>query len=241
MTNNKHNHTFRRAALTLLALIMTCAAAWAQEVQTYYIDENGTRHDVTATVVTKYMENLGTDGETTWYVVNENVHLDDSNEITYLHGNVNLIIADGCELKSASGSSGSYNGFRGSGNLTLYGQTAGTGTLSCGQVGFMNITGDFTVCSGMVSVSGGDHNAIRAANFTMRGGSVSITNNTNNDCGIGATGTVNIYGGSVVAMGTNGIEADIVNIYGADVLRVYVLFMQHSWEPLWLRHQVQHL
>ena len=207
----------KRAALTLLALIMTCAAAWADNVSTYYIDENGTRHDVTATVVTTYMDDLGTDGETTWYVVNENIFLYGSNNQTYIHGNVNLILADGCELKPACGSNGPNDGFRGSGNLTLYGQTASTGTLSCGQEGFMNITGDFTVCSGMVSVSGYFYNAIRAANFTMRGGSVSITNNTNNDCGIRATGTVNIYSGSVVAMGTTGIEADIVNIYGGSV------------------------
>ena len=210
-------HNLMRAAMTL-ALILACAAAWAENVETYYIDENGTRHDVTATVVTTYMDNLGTDDETTWYVVNENVFLyDGSNNQTCLHGNVNLIIADGCELKPASGSSGSSDGFRGSGNLTLYGQNAGTGTLSCGQEGFMNITGDFTVCSGMVSVSGNRYNAIRAANFTMRGGSVSITNNTNNDCGIGATGTVNIYSGSVVAAGTIGIAAGTVNIYGGSV------------------------
>ena len=210
-------HNLMRAAMTL-ALIMTCATAWAETVETYYIDENGTRHDVTATVVTTYMDNLGTDDETTWYVVNENVFLyDGSNNQTHLHGNVNLIIADGCELKPACGSNGSEDGFRGSGNLTLYGQTAGTGTLSCGQEGFMNITGDFTVCSGMVSVSGYRYNAIRVANFTMRGGSVSIENNTNNDCGIRATGTVNIYDGSVEAEGTNGIEADIVNIYGGSV------------------------
>ena len=208
----------KRAALTLLALVMTCATAWAETVETYYIDENGTRHDVTATVVTTYMDNLGTDDETTWYVVNENVFLyDGSNNQTCLHGNVNLIIADGCELKPACGSNGSEDGFRGSGNLTLYGQTAGTGTLSCGQEGFMNITGDFTVCSGMVSVSGYRYNAIRVANFTMRGGSVSIENNTNNDCGIRATGTINIYSGSVVAAGTNGIAAGTVNIYGGSV------------------------
>ena len=222
-TNNKMKikslikHNLMRAAMTL-ALIMTCATAWAETVETYYIDENGTRHDVTATVVTTYMDNLGTDDETTWYVVNENVFLyDGSNNQTCLHGNVNLIIADGCELKPASGSSGSSDGFRGSGNLTLYGQTAGTGTLSCDQEGFMNITGDFTVCSGMVSVSGNRCNAIRAANFTMRGGSVSITNNTNNDCGIEATGTVNIYSGSVVAAGSIGIAAGTVNIYGGSV------------------------
>ena len=205
-----------RAAMTL-ALIMACAAAWAETVETYYIDENGTRHDVTATVVTTYMDDLGTDGETTWYVVNENIFLYGSNEQTHLHGNVNLILADGCELQSAAGSNGPDDGFRGSGNLTLYGQTASTGTLSCGQEGFMNITGDFTVCSGMVSVSGNRYNAIRVANFTMRGGSVSIENKTNNDCGIRATGIVNIYSGSVEAEGTNGIEADIVNIYGGSV------------------------
>ena len=210
-------HNLMRAAMTL-ALILACATAWAGTVETYYIDENGTRHDVTATVVTTNMESLGTDGETTWYVVNENVFLyDGSNNQTHLHGNVNLIIADGCELKPACGSNGPNDGFRGSGNLTLYGQTASTGTLSCGQEGFMNITGDFTVCSGMVSVSGNFYNAIRAANFTMRGGSVSITNNTNNDCGIRATGTVNIYSGSVVAAGSIGIAAGTVNIYGGSV------------------------
>lgn len=61
-------HNLMRAAMTL-ALILACATAWAQEVQTYYIDENGTRHDVNATVLT------GTGRLTAdqWYVVNSNV------------------------------------------------------------------------------------------------------------------------------------------------------------------------
>lgn len=57
-TISTNTNILRRAVLTLLALIMTCAAAWAETVETYYIDENGTRHDVTATVVTTYMDDM---------------------------------------------------------------------------------------------------------------------------------------------------------------------------------------
>ena len=38
------------------------------------------------------MDDLGTDGETTWYVVNENNFLYGSNDQTHLHGNGNLIV-----------------------------------------------------------------------------------------------------------------------------------------------------
>ena len=33
-----------RSVITV-ALVLACAMAWAETVETYYIDENGTRHD----------------------------------------------------------------------------------------------------------------------------------------------------------------------------------------------------
>ena len=91
-------HNLMRAAMTL-ALILACAAAWAQEVQTYYIDENGTRHDVTATVLTGNEIYIGTSNQTKWYVVNSNINYSSS---LNCYGNVNIILTDKVNRAAAS-------------------------------------------------------------------------------------------------------------------------------------------
>ena len=74
-TISTNTNILRRAVLTLLALIMTCAAAWAETVETYYIDENGTRHDVTSGGNLQIIDMLGriiTNVETSYYGVSTN-------------------------------------------------------------------------------------------------------------------------------------------------------------------------
>ena len=68
----------RRAATALLLCVMTMTVqtAWAENVQTYYIDENGTRHDVNATELT----GTGTLTADQWYVVNSDVTINNSSE-----------------------------------------------------------------------------------------------------------------------------------------------------------------
>lgn len=83
-------HNLMRSVITV-ALVMACATAWAETVETYYIDENGTRHDVTATVLTGNESSIGTSGQTKWYVVNSNISYSSS---FVCFGNVNIILAD---------------------------------------------------------------------------------------------------------------------------------------------------
>lgn len=63
----------RRTAMTLLLMLLTTASAWADTADTYYIDASGTRHDVTATVLTgsdqASITELGSKNTETWYVV----------------------------------------------------------------------------------------------------------------------------------------------------------------------------
>ena len=82
----------RRAALTLLMMVLTTMMAWAESetVDTYFVDADGTRHDnITATPLTG-------GGSTTlaagWYVVNSDISY--TGTIT-LGGDVNIILCDG--------------------------------------------------------------------------------------------------------------------------------------------------
>ena len=168
-----------QAAMTL-ALIMTCAAAWAEDVQTYYIDENGMRHDVTATVLT------GTGALTAnqWYVVNSDVTINsNSGERISCGGNINLILADG---KTFTISSNNIHGIiETSCSLNIYGQENGTGML--------NVTATGT--SGFAIYAYDDVNIV--------GGKVTA----NSDLGYGiysGYGNITISGGQVSASGGNG-------------------------------------
>ena len=60
-------HNLMRAVMTL-ALIMTCAAAWAQTRETVsYIDADGNPQSHEATVLTGNEYTLGSYNQTTWY------------------------------------------------------------------------------------------------------------------------------------------------------------------------------
>ena len=117
----------RRAATALLLCVMTMTVqtAWAETVTTYYVDENGTRHDVNATVLT----GTGTLTANQWYVVNSDVTIDNSSGQIYSYGNIKLILADG---KTFTISSNNINGIINTnyGTVSIYGQEDGTGTLN---------------------------------------------------------------------------------------------------------------
>ena len=198
-------HNLMRAAMTL-ALIMTCATAWAQEVQTYYIDENGTRHDVTATVLTGNESYIGTSNQTKWYVVNSNINYSSS---LNCYGNVNIILADNKTMTVNSSTIIAED-------LTIYGQSEQSGSLNVPTPpSFANNAiycdpGSFIINGGTVNANAdGSMNAIYCfpGNFIINRGTVNATNtSTSTGSGIYAK-YVTINGGNVTANGRDGIFA----------------------------------
>ena len=121
---------------------------------------------------------LGSDGATTWYVVNSNVNY----EAITLIGNVNIILCDGKTMTSDGRSASAIRGNNNS--LTIYGQTAGTGKLEA---------------------QSGEGSGISSGAITINGGNVRATASNN---AINASGDITINGGNVRAMGDSyGIKA----------------------------------
>ena len=172
-------HNLMRAAMTL-ALIMTCATAWAQTTQSVtYIDENGQTQTVNATVLT------GT-GELTanqWYVVNSDVTINNSSERIYSSGNIKLILADG---KTFTISSNNTNGIIcSSGTVSIYGQENGTGTLNVTATGssgnaIYGYNGVNIVGCHITATSTGANGIQSRENITISGGQVSATGGNDN-------------------------------------------------------------
>ena len=193
-----------RAAMTL-ALIVTCATAWATDVQTYYIDENGTSYNVTATVLTGSETSIGTAGETTWYVVNSDITY--NGKISYL-GYPSLILADGKTMTvNNNGDEPAIEGNQAT-KLTIYGQTLGSGSLvasSTSGYAAIKTTGNIEIYGGHVSATG--QRGIKVQYIYIKGGSVSATGTLQ---GITAW-RFYVYGGQVTAMGGegyNGIQSN---------------------------------
>ena len=115
--------------MTLMLVMLTATTAWAETVETYYVDADGTRHDVTATVLTGGESSLGSDGTTTWYVVNSNIS--HTGTVT-LGGDVNIILCDGKTMTVTYTGSGPDNIaiYGESMALHIYGQSLGTGALT---------------------------------------------------------------------------------------------------------------
>ena len=110
--------------------------------QVSYIDANGDTQTVTATVLHGYESSeyyaysatyfLGEEGQTTWYVVEDDIVYDDSLDAPIrIKGNVNLILADGASLTYDEISTPYTNNAR---SLSIYAQSAGTGTLTTDSI-----------------------------------------------------------------------------------------------------------
>ncbi|MCR5165733.1 MAG: hypothetical protein K6C13_00720 [Oscillospiraceae bacterium] len=158
-----------------------------------YIDENGAEQTCTNyTVLDNTMTSLGTEDQTTWYVVKDSIEFDE--QTVNLKGDVHIILCDDKTMKF----DGIYRSIYG-GNLTIYGQSSGTGKLDL-------------ICAGQTAIVSGS--------ITINGGIV-IADAGENDyhCGIKASGNVIINGGSVSAKGHGyGIKAgkDII-LGGAEI------------------------
>ena len=158
-----------------------------------YLDENGVEQTLNGSQYTLLTGGGSTSLAAGWYVVNSDVSYTGS---IRLNGNVNLILCDGYTINTKDiYTSSSYN-------LTIYGQTNGTGTLSSiSSDNGISTYGNVSIISGTVYAKGTV--GIFAGNaLNIRGGTVTaqcyyyyaITSNHN----------VNISGGNVTAIGAIG-------------------------------------
>ncbi|MBQ9535066.1 MAG: hypothetical protein IJU78_04420, partial [Clostridia bacterium] len=122
----KHKINKVLSILLALALVLGLApavsiparAAQAQD-PIKYLDETGAEKECTNYTV---IDESTTDWQTGWYVLSSSVEISDRITVT---GSVHLILVDGCTLDAKEGVR-----VEGENSLTIYGQSAGTGTLN---------------------------------------------------------------------------------------------------------------
>ena len=209
----------QRVAMTLLAMVLTLASAWADDGINYLF--NGTLHntytndhvaDSDVGVITNDTKTLDAPGGgTTWYYVSGEVTCYNRIEIS---GTVNIILVDGCNFTASNGIHVGYNGNL----LNIYAQSAGDG---CGKLTVMQdgrnaaiggdggqnegygLNGDDGENSGSISIYGGKI----TANGNIGGGNGSnaqATEDSECQAGGGGNGYVYIYGGIVTVNGNIG-------------------------------------
>ena len=181
-----------------------------------YLDSDGeTQYCADYTVLTGDETTLAAG----WYFVGKDI--DNTATIT-LDGDVSLILADGCTMHiGSSGSRINGNGIAheslGDQALTIYGQTAGTGTLS-----IYTDNGNNGIVAKAVTINGGnvtiDANGKWSTgiltgdgNIIINSGNVNVTATDDNTWGLYANGNgnVNVNGGNVNATGgSSGIRTD---------------------------------
>lgn len=149
-----------------------------------YIDENGKEQIcnnykiLSDGILTATLHSIGESSKDTWYVASGSY----TYNATYLQtdGHVHIILCDGANF-TVNGS-GSY-GIHATGNLTIYGQSQGTGTLTVnvantsGKALYVDY-GNLVVNGGVVSAHGGEYGIyINNGNLTVNGGSINCSDN----------------------------------------------------------------
>ncbi len=199
-----------------------------QQHEVSYVDADGT---------TQTAQAIALDGtETTlaagWYFVGKDI---DYTATVTLGGNVNLILADGCTMNIGTNDNKindyGIHGYINNSNqfdLTIYGQSLGTGDLNIYTTGsdyhHAILVNNLTINGGIVTAITNDSKATAlyaASDLTINGGNVTATG-TGWNTGIGILGfnSVTINGGNVTANGSNyGITArsGVVTINGGNV------------------------
>ena len=151
----KQKTFIQRAATALLTIALSATTAWAQTTETVsYIDADGHEQTVTATVLTGSENSLLNNPQTNgWFVVNSNISYTGRQINT---ANANIILKDNCTMTmSYDDGIPLYLGD----NLTIYGQSGGTGKLVVNSSWTSAIAGDvytFTVNGGIVEAKNTD-------------------------------------------------------------------------------------
>ena len=180
-----------------------------------YIDADGQLKETDSyTVLTGSESTSDTELSTRWYVVTGNVSYSGTLNCTKGNGNMHLVLCDGASL-TIDCSDYAIN----APNLTIYGQTQGTGTLNATAIG-LNISciyahNNLTINGGIITANSSNNNVIYAKeNITINGGSVKASGQN----GIVADGSITINGGNVEASGSYAISANkSITINGGSV------------------------
>lgn len=165
----------------LLLMLLTSATVWADQVPVSYIKADGTTGTATATVLTKEMIEKAYDSTNTlsvlpggWYVVSSEINYEGKLDFT---DETHLILADGAKM--------TISGISPENDITIYGQSNGTGTIevqSSGIYAYGNY--NITINGGVVKTNSVNGHGIRTdnGNITINGGKVTATSNER--CGI---------------------------------------------------------
>ena len=207
----------------------------AAPVVTYYVDENGTTHNVDA----YELEESRTTLTTGTYVVNRDITFENT---VKLNGDVTLILSDGHKMQIGKTGQNLFDGivFEGENDesLTIYGQSDGTGKLVIDIVkenGYCIAANNISINSGTVDVKNlGSGYDIYGNDVQIKGGQVNATGSMEN---IYSNGPLTISGGTVtvasIAPGSGNltcvhaqnitISGGIVNIIPSDkTLATYI-------------------
>ena len=148
-----------------------------------YIDENGVEQlcadyiVIDEDLINATSGDLGTSGETHWYVVKDDVYID---VILFFNDqNAHLILCDGGKL-SVNGDENAIYCY--SGSLTIYGQSLQSGILNATA----NLNDAIYAPSGNITINGGNINA-----------------QSKHNTAINASNNITINGGNVLAIGCN--------------------------------------
>ena len=160
---------------------------------------------------------LGTDGEEHWFVVSGDVSITNTdNGALSFNGAARLILCDGASLTLSGNWPLTVNG-----NLVIYGQSQGTGSLAAEGSSAIKVyeastavadNGTLTINGGSITAHSTGNNGIVVVNsITINGGTVSATSDNLYGNGIlSNNGDVTVNGGIVSAIGGNrgiGIQA----------------------------------
>jgi len=175
-----------------------------------YIDEYGEEQTCADYIlITNDMTTLGSEGEETWYVVNDVVTINNGLEVK---GDVHLILADNASLTVNPSMSAIYDAsYNGIDYLTIYGQGNGNGKLNLTRGNGFDFHSSLTINGGEIDVDAGDDGFyIEGGSLTINGGKVDVK--AQNDGIRINTGSLTINGGEVDVEAQNGMGINIYNV-----------------------------
>ena len=196
--------TLSGSALTMPAADITVSATFT--VTASYVDAAGTSQ----TVETIPLDNTMTELSAGTYLVNSDITYTD---VVTTTGDVTLILADGCTMK-LDNAPHAKRGIDCGGDLTIYGQTEGTGKLeifsAAGGINFQN-RNDYIQHGGTVFIENISSKwcVYNGNNFTFDGGILDVCNNSPSyDI---TSSKINLLGGQLNAHG-KGIQGSYITL-----------------------------
>ena len=184
----------RRAAMTLLVMMLTTATAWADGIS--YLDATGTQQSCTTYTT---VESSSTFWNSGWFVVNSNTTISDRITVS---GTVNLILTNNATLTASKGITVGSDA-----TLNIYAQTDDEATMGALVASGANDNRQYNA-----GIGGVDNTA--AGTITINGGKINATGKVGAGIGSGGqsgatVGTITINGGIVTAQDGDGYGAGI--------------------------------